>query len=783
MNHQVKKRTGRGGVSCITSRKRSFNTLVIFFLLFAAALLFVGTTSAEAMEMDFNIPAQTLSSALKTFAEDTGLQMLYSSDTVKGIRSSRVNGRHQPKEALDILLGGTGLSFKFTDSDTVIVQKNETRKGKKLVAQREVEKREPAEEKEEVKRPVAMEQMVVTATKTPIKVQEVPASVSVVTSEDIKLKARTDNYYDAIRHVPGVYVNKAGFQDVLYIRGKVPSMLINGRDINPFASGASMMVSSMNIGMGSIERIEVIKGPQAAIYGSKAVSGVVNVILKKGDKDHPYVESRGFYGEGDEVSGGLSLSGGYDKLSYFLDLSAAEQDEYKTPEGTIPFMDFKRKNVYSRFDYAFSDDHELTFEYTHDHVENTMGGEGYFYKPSAWSSIYSHEPEFSSGFLTYNGDFSDWFSLYTYIGIAKNEFTLIYGRPNYEPEHFLNKESDTNYEEDILQGEIRGTLNLLSDDRLRTIVGLQYKDTDLDGCSEKTMAGVKAPFFDWDKEEEYWAPYIQVEFKPIPHVLMVAGVRYDDYESDEKEMSKTNPNFGLSLFPFAHTDYNWTTIWGSYSESFRTPTASERYLPGWLGGNPDLDPEESEGWEIGLKQRISRWANLEFSYFETDYDNLIKLMLVDPVNYVWEFLNIGQAKYEGCEFLAEVYPTDWLILHFGYTDIDKKDKETGKKLYGMPGKVFQYGLTVPDLYGFSFSLWGEQNSDFKISEDETHPSEDDIIWNTKLLYCWNITDKAVFEPFVSFENLTDKKYYNFGAENGIMEGRAFHIGASLRVNF
>ena len=55
------------------------------------------------MEMDFNISAQTLSSALKAFAEETGLQMLYSSDAIKGIRSSRVNGRYQPKDALNIL--------------------------------------------------------------------------------------------------------------------------------------------------------------------------------------------------------------------------------------------------------------------------------------------------------------------------------------------------------------------------------------------------------------------------------------------------------------------------------------------------------------------------------------------------------------------------------------------------------------------------------------------------------------------------------------------------------
>jgi outer membrane receptor protein involved in Fe transport len=733
----------------------------------------------DTSQLTYNIEAQNLKSALEIYQKTSGLNLAYSDDLVQGKMTDGVDGKNTTARALKKILKDTGLTYTITNQGTVVLKEN-----KMVVAQRDVGKRKAAEEKEEVKRPVAMEEMVVTATKTPINVREVPASVSVVTSEDIKLKARTDNYYDAIRHVPGVYAAKAGFGDALYIRGKAPSMLVNGRDMNPFVTTTSVMVSSMNIGMGSIERIEVIKGPQAAIHGSKAVSGVVNVILKKGDKDNPYVETRGFYGEGDEISGGLSLSGGYDKLSYFLDLSAGKQDEYKTPEGTIPYMDFKRKNVYSRFDYAFSDNHEITFEYTYNQAEETHGGEGYYYKPSAWSTIWYGEPEYRGGFLSYNGNFSDWFSLYTYIGTAKNEYFMVYGRPNHEPEHFLNKENETDYEENILQGEIRGTFNLLSDDRLRTIAGLQYKDTELNGYSEVTMAGVKAPFFEWDKKEEYWAPYIQVEFKPIPHVLMVAGVRYDDYESDEKEMSETNPNFGLSLFPFAHTDYNWTTVWGSYSEAFLTPTAAQRYLPGYLGGNPDLDPEKSKGWEIGLKQRISTWANLEFNYFETDYEDLITKMLVDPVNNVWKRLNIGEAEYDGYELLIEVYPTDWLILHFGYTDSERRDETANKRLYGMPDKIFQYGLTVNDLYGFSFSLWGEQNSDYIIdAEGTSHPSEDDIIWNTKLLYRCNITDRAVFEPFVFFENLTDEKYYGSPGDMPIMEGRAFHVGASLRVNF
>ncbi|MCK5509769.1 MAG: TonB-dependent receptor plug domain-containing protein [Desulfobacterales bacterium] len=320
MKYQAKKRTGRGGVSCITRRKRSFNTPVIFFLLFAAVLLTVGTTSAQAMEMDFNIPAQTLSSALKTFAEETGLQMLYSSDAVKGIRSSRVKGRYQPKDALNILLGGTDLSFKFTDSNTVVVQKNK------------VGKSEMPEEKEKVKKPIVLEQMVVTATKSGMNVREVSASVNVVTSKEIELTPFADNMQQALRYVPGTYFSKytAFGTPMLQVRGDFPAFLVNGREMAQLHGNYAGLHGGL-MDMDAVERIEVIRGPQSAVHGSRAISGVINIITKKGDKENPYIKIHALAGTGDELRGGMSVSGGYEKFSYFITGSKMDQEDLETP--------------------------------------------------------------------------------------------------------------------------------------------------------------------------------------------------------------------------------------------------------------------------------------------------------------------------------------------------------------------------------------------------------------------------------------------------------------------
>ncbi len=737
-------------------------------LLGAVVLLLFGFVSFAVAE-DFRIPKGSLEQALNAYSDVTGKRPVYMNALVKGKESPGVRGNFSSEEAMSKILEGTGLTFTLTHDGNMVIQKSRNSDSSGFHKHNSV----PAASMEQ-------EQVVITATKTAIKTKDVPAAVDVVSDEDIKLMPGADSYYEAIKNVAGVNILKDGHNSLIRLRGMEPSMLHDGRDMNPFVTNSSMITNSMNMGMGSVERIEVIKGPQAAIHGSKAVSGVVNVIRKKGDKDNPFAELRGFFGSGDETNGGVSLSGGFNKLAYFLDFSTGKQDEYKTPKGDIPYVDYERKNLFARLDYTFSEDHEITFDYTYNRSENRNGGEGFFYEKSPWNSINSMEPETQAAFLTYNGKFTDFFSLYATLGTGKNEFELIYGRPNVEPIHFLNKENLAFYKENILQGEVRGTMTLL-DERLKAIFGLQYKDTDLTGYADTTMAGQKQPRHPYNSEEEYFAPFAQVEFKPNPYLLLVGGVRYDDYDSGGKKMSSTNPNIGLSVFPFASTNYNWTTLWASYSKSFKTPTAAQRYLPAFLGGNPDLEPEEAKGWEIGLKQRIKTWANLEFSYFQTDYTSLIELKGTEPGK--WLFLNVGEAKYKGYEALFEVYPTDWLILHFSFSDMDREDILKKRKLTGQPNQTLQYGLTIPDLYGFSFSLWGSQFKELKLWGGDNHPSENDIIWSAKLLYQWNINDKFRLQPFISVENLTDKTHYSRYLPPSIMEERTIQAGATLRMNF
>jgi len=694
--------------------------------------------------------------------------MLYSSDAVKGIRSSRVNGRYQPKDALNILLGGTGLSFKFTDPNTVVVQKNK------------VGKSEIPGEKEEVKKPIVLKSVVVTATKSEMNVWEVPTSVNVVTSKEIELTPFADNMQEALRYVPGTYFSKftAFGPPRLQVRGEFPAFLVNGREIAQlFGTYAGLHGGLMD--MDAVERIEVIRGPQSAVHGSRAISGVINIITKKGDKENPYIKIHALAGTGDELRGGMSVSGGYEKFSYFITGSKMDQEDLETPKGDAS-DETESQNLYARLDYNLNDYHSVTLEYMYGETQSVEFFEypHKYYTPS-WRLVNDIDPvEIQTVFLSYNGEITDWFSLYAGVGLGQYDSGEKCGRTvedYYDPER---QDWQTRCE-DHKWGEIRGNFDILDKRLLTATAGVQYKESDLNWHTVDPL-GWGGPVDETIKEKEtYVAPYLQVESKPIDYLLLSAGIRYDKYSySKGSDKNKTSPKVGLSIFPFAHTDYDRTTLWTSYSEGFRVPTGSQMY--GAWGGNPDLKPEESKGWEIGLKQRLGCWANIEASYFDSDY--------TDKINYdrvLQKFNNIGEATVKGYELLAETYPTEFLRLFVAYTDLDRKDTKNHTKIYGSPGKILATGFSIEDLYGLYLSVRGTQNSDWEAKThgggDEVykHPSENDWLWDAKLSCQRDITNNILLEPFISVENLADKEYYH---QSLLVEGRAWHVGISVKVN-
>ena len=153
--------------------------LLFGFLLIA--ILKAKLTFAQPAPRDFNIPPQALVTALKAYAGSTNLQLLYPSVITQGLRSNGVVGKHTPQEALTILLQGTGLSFQFTDANTVTLTKAQNT-SQQTSQPLKLEETRVTAERESVQGFVAKSAGAATKTDTPL--LETPQSISVITRAD-----------------------------------------------------------------------------------------------------------------------------------------------------------------------------------------------------------------------------------------------------------------------------------------------------------------------------------------------------------------------------------------------------------------------------------------------------------------------------------------------------------------------------------------------------------------------------------------------------------------------
>ena len=616
------------------------------------------------------------------------------------------------------------------------------------------------------------EPIVVEALRTDAEISEVPAAVNVVTDKELKIKAKTGNLYDALRNVSGVHSDNGGGMGwpLVMIRGEAASILLNGLNINPYTAGYGIGI--LNADTDAVERVEILKGAQASTHGSGAMSGVINIITKKGDPNNPYAKVRLGGGSNKAREAAFTLSGGKDRFSWFMNFGYATSDDYMTPRGRIPYTESNKRNFYGRLDYALTDKQNITLETIHSYGKTQIGGEKFYYlKDGVSDVIYEPQTESTGVFLRYAGNF-DRVSLDATLGYYKDILNYRYGDSPSDVASFRESKYKAGSNESSILGDLKSRIRVLEDDLLNLHLNYQHKTSDAESSGKDMFA--------YDSTEHLDSFVAQIESRPIPHILLIAGARYDHYDRDGKTDEELNPNVGLSIFPFASTDYNWTTLWASYSEAFKMPQANYLYMPAAFGGNRNLKPEKARGWEIGVKQRISHWAQFSASYFETDYRDRIAF---DLENYT--MMNIGKSSAKGYELELQVYPAEWLTLYANYLKMKRTDSNYDTRIYAPtnPDSKWVFGVMVDDFHGIAFAFEGEYFADFKLADGRQHPSEHKVLLNSKLSYNVFENDNFKVEPYLEINNLTDEKVYNAGDTPGIMPGRTIFAGLNFTYKF
>lgn len=610
------------------------------------------------------------------------------------------------------------------------------------------------EEKEEAK----LEEIVVTATKTEKEVSEAPASTSVVTEKDIE-KRNIQTVDQALNTLPGVSVIRKSVMDFspqISLRGMPCSkgrtlVLMDGITVTDTMQGTLWGLTGLV--PEDAERIEVVRGPFSSLYGGNAMGGVVNIITKMPEKREFTINS----GYGSSWNRGEALDDlrrfylSYgdkfmDKLSIFLSYGIKATNGFPTvyniqrtqppagisgwssttdPMGNPRYLigdkgDTKSwdDNITLKAGYDFSKTSKINLSFYRNRFSQHYEDPHTYLKDAAGNPIWSYGAVGEYSFLAFD-DFHREQNLYhisyeTEISRVKSKLSFSLVDATFQctgvPAGGLDSDHpDLNHYDADLQFTVP-----LFERHLLTFGGSlrhNWGSFKQYGRTNELLNQAKG-------KDRTYALFVQDEIMILDNLTAYIGFRQDWWETydgyvyladtagypityDSRDKSSFSPKGALVYKPFGGT-----TLRASAGKAFRPPTILEIYLsytsPG-IGitqvGNPDLKPETTKSWDIGVEQVLWKGAKIKAAYFENYIKDFIQQKMTTPTLY--ENKNVGKAESKGIELEAEQGFGNWLKLFANFTYTDAKVTENpakpeteGKRLTMLPESMFNIGADL-----------------------------------------------------------------------------------------
>ncbi|MFQ5842465.1 MAG: TonB-dependent receptor plug domain-containing protein [Thermodesulfobacteriota bacterium] len=602
-----------------------------------------------------------------------------------------------------------------------------------------------------------MEPVVVTATRLEEPVSSIPASATVITEEEMERKGAV-TVGEAIRDAPGIYMRRSGTigaSTSTRIRGADVTqtlVLIDGVEVNNSWTG---FYDWANLMVDNVERVEVVRNPQSALYGSEAMGGVINIITKKGE-GFPTATVSTEGGSFDTYREVASLAGKWGIANFATSVSRLDSD------GQFTNDDYRNTTLSGRLGLDIAERASVTWTSRYiDAVKGLAINPNEFWLmtnpppfPFLRDDNRDRENAFFLNIVDLRCEVFPWWD-FSVRGSSVNDDELVEDQftpgidliPGMVP--LLGMTIDTDSERYTFGSQ--QNLHLL-DEMMTVIGGLEYEK---EGAVSKAIFEPETPPLlptRVDKDRINRALYLQGRFD-YEGFTFIAGVRYDD---DSIFGNKTNPKLsGSYLFDKTHT-----RVKSSWGTGFRAPTFEELFNP--FFGNPDLGPEESTSFEFGVDQRV--WQDklfLEAAYFYTRYKDLIQ---PSPLGVS----NIGKAKIWGIEAGVSVKPIKGLELRGNVTYLDTEDEETHEELTRRPRYVWylnaNYRWNQRLTLNLDANIVTSVRSDFDaISPDGRfllgrNPGYEkvDVAASYKLLHKWTLLKGLTV--FGRIENLLDEEY-------------------------
>ncbi len=558
---------------------------------------------------------------------------------------------------------------------------------------------------------VTLPETVVTATRNPLPIEDIPAGVTVIDRQAIR-DSGAITLGDALATVPGMHVSPSGGpggQSSVFMRGMNSGHVLVLRDGMPI-NDPSDPSNAFNFGvytLSDIERIEIIRGPMAAVYGSGAIGGVINLISRRGAEGAPRLEFDLAGGYPASIQGSALASGVHGPFDYaFVFESQSLRGFDSTPQ--------RMTNIYTGTPQGYRD-------------RIATANLGYTPVDGTRFSLFLRGSETKFGFNTLgaptfddSNSFGTLDSVLGRIGVTSHLFNGVY-----ETSAFLGHgQDDRRYLENLVltdpnltsqdnryhayRTDFQWNNTVHLNDLLPSTVltasdftfGYQHTIDTINVKVNEAFAGF--PFLQSANATTITdAAYAGITTTAWKRVIMTGQVRQDWIGVNAPTTWRVG---AVLLAPELNTSFK-----AAYGTSFRAPSLFELYGVDNFGtvGNPALKPETAQGWEVGFTTKLPVAGRDDaITFGATYFNNQVNNLIVGVFAPVSTSINVGSAHIQGVETELTLRVATWMMLHASYTFTDAISDDqsplVGSALLRRPRNTASGDVIITPMPGLRF---------------------------------------------------------------------------------
>jgi vitamin B12 transporter len=502
--------------------------------------------------------------------------------------------------------------------------------------------------------------LVVTASRVPVSAKLSGNSYTIIDRETLEQR-QTSTLSGILREVPGFAVNRGGVlgsTTQIRVRGAEGNQVlvfIDGMEVNDLAQGGEFNFAHLT--SADIERVEIIRGPQSALWGSDALGGVINISTRRGEgalKVSAYAEGGSF----ETKQGGGNISMGAD--NYHFNLAGSYLDSKGDNISRANDEDDGYENTTISVSAGYSPLHNLSFDFAGRLTDASNEFDETDFFTTGLPVDTDSETRTSQNYSRIQARLS----LYEGLWEHKAGFALT----NTDNDNFLNAIESSSTQGKKHKFDYQTSLFLetaqISNEAHIITFALEHEIEDF--AQRGPVAFGSDPNQDLKTKSSSYIGEYRITFSD--NLSLSGGIRHDD----NSEFLNATTYRGTAAYLF---DENGLRLHASYGTGIKNPTFTERF--GFFSsslftpfiGNPNLEPEKSRGWEIGMdKSFFDNRFSLGLTYFNEQLEDEINGFFFDVATFTATSINeTGKSRRKGLELTGRALLSNELSLSGNYT--------------------------------------------------------------------------------------------------------------------